>query len=211
MNKLSKKIVLSFSIAVCFLSVIISQEHADALVLYKNKQYPEAIAICEQEIISNPSNIDSYCVLCWSLVRNKQYAEAEQRALDAQKQNPYDVRIMEVLGEAKFYLGKNTGAMNMFQQYLANVPQNGSRIGNAYYYMAEIFVRQAKYQHADIAFSTAVHTEPLVDFWWTRCGYAREMAGSYSSALEAYNKALELNPSQSDAARGKERCIAHIN
>lgn|SRR5574344_1225400 len=206
----TKKIILTISVAAFALTVVFAQDHADALVLYKNKQYPEAIAICEQEITADPSNVDSYCVLCWSLVKNKQYAEAEQRALEAQKSNPYDVRIMEVLGEAKYYLGKNNGAMAMFQQYIANVPQNGSRIGNAYYYMAEIYVRQAKYQHADIAFTTAVHTEPLVDYWWTRCGYAREMTGSYATALEAYNKALELNPSQADAARGKERCTAHL-
>ncbi len=205
-----KKIILTITAFVCMIACAAAQDHADALVLYKNKQYAEAIAICEKEITEDPTNIDSYCVLCWSLVRNKQYAEAEQRALEAQKLNQYDVRVMEILGEAKYYLGKNEGAMAMFQQYIANVPQNGSRIGNAYYYMAEIYVRKAQYQHADIAFTTAVHAEPLVDYWWTRCGYAREMAGSYATALEAYNKALALNTSNADAARGKERCTSHL-
>lgn len=185
-------------------------QKADALVLYRNKQYPEAIAICEQEITANPNNIDSYCVLCWSLVRNRQYAEAEVRAAEAAKVSPYDVRIMEIMGEAKYYLGKNTGAMNFFQQYLANVPANGARIGNAYYYMGEIYIRQAKYQHADIALSSAVHTEPTVALWWTRCGYAREMAGNYDLALTAYNKALELDQSQYDASRGRERCLKRL-
>lgn len=185
-------------------------QKADALILYRNKQYPEAIAICEQEIVENPYNIDSYCVLCWSLVRNRQYAEAEIRAAEAAKVSPYDVRIMEIMGEAKYYLGKNVGAMQYFQQYLANVPANGARIGNAYYYMGEIYILQKKYQHADIAFSSAVHTEPTVAYWWSRCGYAREMAESYDLALTAYNKALELDPSQYDAVRGRERCISRI-
>lgn len=100
--------------------------------------------------------------------------------------------------------------MELFQNYLSNVPANGSRIGNAYYYMGEIYIRQAKYQHADIAFSAAVHTEPLVDYWWTRCGYAREMANSYESALEAYTKALDLNSSNTDAQRGKDRVTAKL-
>lgn len=200
-----------FLLPVLFLlfSEIFAQK-ADALILYRNKQYPEAIAICEQEITTNPNNIDSYCVLCWSLVRNRQYAEAEIRAAAAEKVSPYDVRIMEIMGEAKYYLGKTIGAMSYFQKYLANVPANGSRIGNAYYYMGEIYILQAKYQHADIAFSSAVHTEPTVALWWTRCGYAREMAGSYDLALTAYNKSLELDPSQYDAARGRERCINRL-
>ena len=187
-----------------------SQQRADALVLYRNGKYAEAIKICELEITEDPYNIDSYCVLCWSLVRNRQYAEAEQRAAEARKVNSTDVRLIEIQAEAKFYLGKNTSALELFQNYIANVPPNGSRIGNAYYYMGEIYIRQAKYQHADIAFSTAVHTEPLVDYWWTRCGYAREMTGSYSSSLEAYNRALELNSANSDALRGRERVVAKL-
>ena len=187
-----------------------SQQRADALVLYRNGKYPEAIKICELEIAEDPQNIDSYCVLCWSLVRNRQYAEAEQRAAEARKVNSTDVRLIEIQAEAKFYLGKNNSALELFQNYIANVPPNGSRIGNAYYYMGEIYIRQAKYQHADIAFSTAVHTEPLVDYWWTRCGYAREMTGSYSSSLEAFTKALDLNSANSDALRGRERVAAKL-
>lgn len=200
-----KKFIFYFLCACVFSISLFAQQRADALVLYRNGNYPEAIKICELEIQENPQNIDSYCVLCWSLVRNKQYAEAEQRAAEAREVNSTDVRLIEIQAEAKFYLGKNTAAMELFQLYLANVPANGSRIGNAYYYMGEIYIRQAKYQHADISFTASVHTEPLVDYWWTRCGYAREMAGSYESALAAYNKALELKPSNADAQRGKER------
>ena len=199
-----KKALISLIFTLAYAASSFAQR-ADALVLYRSGNYPEAIKICEIEIQENPQNIDSYCVLCWSLVRNRQYAEAEQRSTEARAVNSTDVRLIEIQAEAKFYLGKNTAAMELFQLYLANVPANGSRIGNAYYYMGEIYIRQAKYQHADISFTAAVHTEPLVDYWWTRCGYAREMAESYASALEAYNKALELKPSNADAQRGKDR------
>ncbi len=205
-----KKVFLSLILSSIFCFSIFAQQREDALVLYRNGKYAQAIKICEVEITEDPQNIDSYCVLCWSLVRNRQYAEAEQRAAEARAINSTDVRLIEIQAEAKFYLGKNTSAMELFQNYLSNVPANGSRIGNAYYYMGEIYIRQAKYQHADIAFSAAVHTEPLVDYWWTRCGYAREMANSYESALEAYTKALELNSSNTDAQRGKDRVTAKL-
>ncbi len=204
------KKILFLCLAVFSFSFASAVEKADALLLYKEGKYPEAIKICEQELKDNPNNIDSYCVLCWSLVRNRQYAEGEERALEARKVGPSDVRLMEILAEAKYYQGKNNGAMEMFQTYIANAPSTAARIGNAYYYMGEIYIRLGKYQHADIAMTTAVHTEPQVDLWWTRCGYAREMAGSYTTALAAYSKALEINPSQADAARGKERVSARV-
>ncbi len=211
MLKSIKKIALvAVVLSTAVVGVSAQQSGADGLVLYRQGRYAEAVKVCEQDIAKNSANIDAYCVLCWSLVKNKQYIEAEQRATEARKINNSDVRLMEVLAEAKYYLGKNTGAMEMFQLYLSNVPANGARIGNAYYYMGEIYIRQGKYMHADIAMTTAVYTEPLVGNWWARCGYAREMAGSYDTALAAYNKALELNPSQGDAARGKARVQSHL-
>jgi tetratricopeptide (TPR) repeat protein len=204
-----KKLLLILTIVFSFGSVF-AQSKPDALVLYRQGNYVEAIKICEQEITSNPRNIDSYCVLCWSLVRNRQYAEGEMRANEARKLAPADVRLMEILAEAKYYQGKNNEALEMFRTYIASAPANAARIGNAYYYMGEIYIRQGKYQHADISMTTAVYTEPLVDIWWTRCGYAREMAGNYATALEAYNKAIELKASNADAARGKERVTARL-
>ena len=209
-----KKKILLAALFASLLLPLAAQQKEDALVLYRNGNYARAIQICEQEIVTyanNPSRLtDSYCVLCWSLVRNRQYSEAEQRAADARKINGNDVRLIEIQAEAKFYLGKNSAAMELFQNYIATAPSTAARIGNAYYYMGEIYVRQAKYQHADIAFTASVHTEPTVDYWWTRCGYAREMAGSYQTAIDAYSKALELNPSQGDAARGRERCQSRL-
>ena len=208
MRNQSKKIIFA-AIFAAILFPAFSQAKVDALKLYREKKYAEAIAACEAELSENPNNMDSYAVLCWSLVKNKQYVEAEQRAMEASKKNPYDVRIMEILGEAKFYQGKNTGAMQYFQEYVANASKGGD-IGTAYYFMGEIYIKQKKYQHADISLSMAVRSEPLLDYWWMRLGYARENAGNYESALTAYNKALDLNPSQADATRGKARCTAAL-
>lgn len=204
------KKIISAIVAFCCFSMIFAAEKADALALYKRGEYADAIKICEQEIKDNPNNTDSYCVLCWSLVRNKQYAEGEARAVEARAKWPSDIRLMEILAEAKYYQGKNNGALEMFQTYIANAPSTAARIGNAYYYMGEIYIRLGRYQHADISMSAAVKAEPQVALWWTRCGYAREMAGSYNGALEAYNKALETDASQADAARGKERVAARL-
>ena len=182
----------------------------DALVLYHNGKYRESVQVCEEELKQNPNRVESYVVMCWALVKNKQYAEAEERATEGLVISPYDLRLIEVLGEAKYYLGKNTGAMEQFRKYVASAPESGSRVGIAYYYMGEIFIRQARYQHADIALSSAVKKEPLLDTWWVRLGYAREMAGNYYEAVAAYDEALRLNSSSVEASRGRERVNAKL-
>lgn len=206
-----KKSLIFLLILLSFTNVY-SQTSAkqDALVLYNNGKLREAIKVCEDEILENPNRVDSYVVMCWALVKNKQYAEAEQRATEGLVVSPYDLRLIEVLGEAKYYLGKNSGAMEQFQRYVANASDNSARIGTAYYFMGEIFIKQARFQHADIALSSAVKKEPLIDKWWVRLGYAREQAGNYLESVNAYDEALRLNPSSIDASRGRERVSAKL-
>lgn len=182
-----------------------SQTKPDALREYNAGNYLRAIEICEKEIQENDKNMDSYAVLCWSLIANKQYNEAEFWANHARKIAQYDQRIIEALAEAKYYLGKNQESLSLFQEYLSLVSLSASRSGLAYYFMGEIFIRQAKYQHADIALSQAVTIEPLKDFWWVRLAYTRELARSYGAALLAYNQALALSPFLEDAVSGRER------
>jgi tetratricopeptide (TPR) repeat protein len=209
-NNLNIKSIAASLLLLSAAALFAQDNKPDALKEYTAGNYKNAITICESEITANPSNLDSYVVMCWSLVANKQYSEAEQKALEARKLNAYDVRVMEVLGEAKYYLGKNNEALSLFQDYIANVGENGSRIGRAYYYMGEIYIRQARYAHADISLTAAVRNSPLLDYWWTRLGYAREMDGEYRSAVTAYEKALSLNAGQTDASLGKTRCMSHI-
>ncbi|MCR4733469.1 MAG: tetratricopeptide repeat protein [Treponema sp.] len=201
---MKKNKIIPFVILFSLFSISFAQTKQDALVLHNNGRDKEAIQVCEQELKENPNRIESYVVLCWSLISNKQYAEAEQRAADGLAISPYDWRLIEASAEARFYQGKNAAAMEQFQIYVARAPESAPRVGAAYYYMGEIFILQERYQHADIAFSSAVKKEPASDKWWVRLGYAREMAGNYYEALNAYDEALMLNPSSVAAAKGRE-------
>jgi len=184
---------------------LFAQAKKDALVLYQNGKYAEAIEVCEEELQEDPNRLSSYIVMCWSLVKSKQYSQAEQRALEGLAVSPYDLKLIEILGEAKYYLGKNTGAMEQFQKYVASAPDSSSRVGSAYYFMGEIYIKQGRYQHADMAFTSACRKDPLIDRWWVRLGYAREMAGNYDESHKAYEEALRLNSSNVDASAGRER------
>ena len=73
--------------------------------------------------------------------------------------------------------------------------------------MGELYLRLAKYKHADIALSAAVTLETVNSLWWSRLGYAREQTRDYRYSLEAYNRALTLNKNLTDAQRGKDRVL----
>ena len=197
--------ILTFSI---FLTVIIlpaqSQDRPDALASYNAGDYAGAVEICLEEIEEAPASRDSYSVLCWSLLALKRYEETFEYATRAYEFAPNDPRIVEVLGEANYFLGRNLEALELFEKY-AVIADTGGRIDRVYYFMGEIFIRLGEYNHADIAFSTALYHSPNISAWWGRLGYAREMSSDFVNSLEAYNKALALNPNLLDADRGRAR------
>ncbi|WP_411042611.1 tetratricopeptide repeat protein [Treponema sp. TIM-1] len=183
---------------------VFAQNRPDAVQAYRNGNYEQAIAICLNEISVNRNNIESYVVLCWSLIRLNRYEEANTYAQIGRNLNRYDPRIIEILGEINYFQGSNQEALSYFQEYI-NLAPEGQRIEMVYYFMGEIFIRLGRFRHADIALSTAVHRVPENAAWWTRLAYARENAGDLPEAAAAYERALALDAQLADARRGLDR------
>jgi len=201
---------LLFGLMFLIISIsVFGQDRPDALALYQAGKYEKAVKICLGELAIRPGNMDSYSVLGWSLIRLAKYKEALERAQEGLKISRYDTRIVEIVGEANFYLGKNKEALKWFEEYASLSPEGG-RIDSVYYFMGELYIKMGEYSHADIALTTAVYRSPNIARWWARLGYAREMAKDYKYSIEAYNKALDLAPSFPDAKRGKERVEAQL-
>jgi tetratricopeptide (TPR) repeat protein len=201
--------VLRIAAAACALVLLLfsagtasAQEKPDALKLYNNGQYERAVEVCLDELEVMPRNMDSYSVLCWSLLRLNRYDEAQEYAEQGLEISRYDPRMVEVMGEVHYYKGNNLEALKWFEEYAVLSP-TGPRIDSVYYFMGEIFIRLGEFHHADIALTTAVYHTPTVARWWARLGYSREMAEDYRHAIEAYDEARRLNPNLSDASRGK--------
>jgi len=169
-----------------------------------NIHYNEAIQMCLDELNRNDSNMDSYTVLTWSLLRQRRYSEVIGWGDRALKINPGDYRIIETMGEAYFYLNDYEHSLIMMQRYAASMPR-GDRASTAYFFMGEIYRNQRKYLHADIAYTTAVTLEGSIFLWWYRLGTVREAAGEYASAIIAYEKVLSLNPNYREATEALER------
>ena len=197
--------LLSF-VPVFFLgvSLVFPQSDPDALIEYRQANFERAVQICRDEIASNPDNLESHVVICWSLLRLGRYEEALRYARAARSLSRYDARVAEILGEVYYYQGNNSEALQYFQEYV-NLAPAGQRIESVYYFIGEIYIRMGKFRHADIALSTAVHWLPGNATWWTRLAFARENAGELTGAVTAYERALSLNPQLSDARRGLDR------
>jgi len=200
--KYSRRIMTAFLLFVS--ASVFAQNRPDALAAYRDQNFERAVQICREEIAENASNQEAHVVICWSLIRLGRYEEALRYARSGRNLNRYDPRITEILGEIYFYQGLNNEALQYFQDYINNSPE-GQRIEMVYYFMGEIFIRQGRFRHADIALSTAVHFTPGNAAWWVRLAYTRESAGDLSSAIEAYERALSLNSQLTDAQRGLER------
>jgi tetratricopeptide (TPR) repeat protein len=148
-------------------------------------------------------DIDAYVALSWSLVALGRHQEAEIQAAKGYSLRK-DPRLAQAQGEAAFALGKNEVALKMLEEYLATFPE-GPRAGNSYYLCGELYLRFAKFNHADIALSAAVLHFPNNPQWLTRLGWAREKSRKYLQALNAYEQALALNPNLLDAQEGRKR------
>ena len=189
---------------------LFAQTRPDALEEYRRGNFERSVAICKDEMLENPRNMESHVVICWSLIRLARYQEALVYATEGLGINRYDPRIIEVLGEIHYYEGRNAEALRYFQEYVTLAPE-GQRIETVYYFIGEIYIRLGRFRHADIALSTAVHWLPGNAAWWTRLAYARESAGDLQEAITAYEQALVLNSQLADARRGLTRVRQLLN
>jgi len=203
MNSLFFKLLL-FILFSLLPSGIFAQTRPDALQEFRNGNYTRSVEICLDEIAENPNNLESHVVISWSLIRLGRYADALNYANAGRRISRYDIRITLVLGEIAYFMGHNNEAILFFQEYI-NLAPSGSRLDIVYYYLGEIYIRLGHFRHADVALSTAVHLVPGNAQWWTRLAYARENAHELREAVNAYERALNLNPQLADARRGLDR------
>lgn len=186
-----------------------AQTKPDALKIYNAGNYKNAIEICLSEIKDSPNNLDSYVVLTWALLADGQYIEALKWAEKSKSISKFDPRILETEGQAYYRLGRNAEAIRSFEAYVVYAP-NGNRLSVVYYFLGEIYLRLKKFSHADISFSTAVSLASNNAMWWSRLGYAREMSNELNYALQAYERALQLNKNLSEAQDGRSRVLSRM-
>ena len=169
--------------------------------------FQRSLAMTERLLSKEPSNPDLQTLKTWNLFRLHRYVDTvvyAQSVLNTRQ----DHRILETMAEALFFLNKNEEALSAFSRYFAIAPESDDRRSSAYYYVGEIYFRIKKYEHADIAFSTAVALEKNMYYWWYRLGLVKEVLGQYRLAYEAFNASLALKSNFKPALEARERVKA---
>ena len=170
-------------------------------------RYQTALDAAEKALVSASTDMDLMALKCWSLFRLGRHQEV-LRAGSAALKVRQDFRILETMGESSYHLGRNEDAIAQLSAYIELAPVSDDRMSSAYFYLGETYLRMKYYEHADIAFSTAVHLAPAMTRWWYRLGVTLEEMGQYKRAWEAYGKALAGNPNYADAAAARSRIKA---
>lgn len=189
-------LVLFFLISPFF--SLIAQDNIDALSLYREGSYREAIEQTAKEIRANPRNMDARTIQGWALIAVKRYEDAENAALEALKINPEDSRVIEILGEAYFYANKLDLALEQFAKYVELSPE-GARIGKVYSFMGDILFKQKKFFESELAYTAATKDIPSSFALWLKIGEARLAIKNDKEAKIAFEKVLEIYPNNTQA------------
>ncbi|GHU07877.1 hypothetical protein FACS1894151_02870 [Spirochaetia bacterium] len=169
-----------------------------------NSYYNNAVRIAQDEINRNTANADTYAALAMTYQRQKKYADVLRSGDQGLRIFGIDYRVIEIMGEAYFYLDRYPECLQYMQRYVNALPQ-GDRASVAYFFIGEVYRLTEKWLHADIAITTAVKLEPGIALWWYRLGSVREEAGYYDLAIDAYQQALRLQSNYREASAGLER------
>ena len=166
--------------------------------------YNEAVRICNDEISRNTASRDTYTALTWALQRQRKYSDVIIWGERGLRLFADEYRIVQTMGEAYFYMDDYNRSLIYMQRYTNSMPQ-GDRASVAYFFIGEIYRLTGRFWHADIAYTIAVRLEPGIALWWYRLGSVREAIGDYSPAIDAYERAIRLNPNYREANDGLAR------
>jgi len=223
MRRHSAALILILTVSILPALAQTAPPRTDALLMYRQgrdletagkqadaqAKYTQAISVCDQELAADPKRTEAYVVKCWCLFRLGRHEEVISTGQAGMKV-AFDGRISEVMGESWFFLGQMDNCIKSLQKYIETTGDNGDRGPTAYFFMGEAYLRLKKFSHADIAYSTAVLKEPGMSRWWFRLGNACEGMEEWKRALDAYNKAIALSPTYTEAINAQVRAKAKV-
>jgi tetratricopeptide (TPR) repeat protein len=171
------------------------------------KVFASSLATTEKLIAAQGPASELVSLQCWNLFRLERYGEVVSTAQKALRSYE-DHRIIETLAESLYFLDRSEEALRYFTRYFEIAPTGDDRLSSAYYYVGECYMRLKRYEHADIAFTTATTMLKSMYYWWYRLGSAKEALGQYKRAYDAYASSIALYPGFQTARDAQARVKA---
>jgi len=182
---------------------------AQGLMSEAQVHYNEAIRLSHDEILRNVATPDTFTVMTWAMRRLNRHAEVLSWGQQGLQLFPNEHRLIETMGQSLFFMGDHSRSLSYMQRYVNSVPIGG-RAPIAYFFKGEIYRIRQQFHNADIAYTIAVNLQPGLPLWWFRLGSVREAVGDFIHAIEAYERAISLNPNHQEANAGLARSRLHV-
>jgi tetratricopeptide (TPR) repeat protein len=186
---------------VLFLGTLAFAQIGPARASFEREDYTSADTEALTELSREPGNYEAYEILSLAMLAREEYEEALKYGKEGLAIRGDSMEMVAAVGISSFYLGRNEEALGHFNHYIRRAPL-GERIHLIYFYTGEVYIRQQQWQKADIALSSALYHSPTMGSWWVKLGSLRLNKEAWIRAGEAFQEALELDPSNEEARRG---------
>jgi tetratricopeptide (TPR) repeat protein len=168
---------------------------------FRKKEYTEAIALFDRRIALDPNSGEAYYYIGLSRKEMKQYPEAVAALQHA-------AELDSTKGDRFFWLGVVHDVMKQPDQARqafersVQLDSTSSLAGKAYRQLGFYRLLSKDWAGAVRLLDRAVQLDARDVQAWVWLGQGNQNAGNRNKAMEAYRKALELDPNQVDAQKG---------
>jgi len=168
-------------------------------VLYEQERWEEAIRAYEESITLNPNMGESYFGLAQVFVAQGKYTEADEWFQEAINKNPENQWWLLQRANTARDAGKIKDSIGLYEQLVHRFPD----FAQAYSDAAWAYRLDNKPDLAISAIQAAIIKSKTPKIWYfIRAGKIYEWAGDYENAINAYEKALDINSKNKTAING---------
>ncbi|MCH7803157.1 MAG: tetratricopeptide repeat protein [Acidobacteria bacterium] len=147
-------------------------------------------ALFEHVLIVNPNNSVAHDVLGLEAMKKLEFAQAQQRFLEAIKIGPKYAPAYNHLGLVLLEQERLDEAVERFTQTLKLNPDSVDALNN----LGLVGLRQGKFREAALLFSQALEVDPNYAPAYGNMGLVLAAQERYEEAMDRYHRALEIAP-----------------
>lgn len=159
-----------------------------------------------QEILKlNPDDFDAHYKLCALLMQNREWKEALNELKTLGTKHPRNTDVLNLQAWALINCGQTDDAFALWRRATVIDPNNThirESVIKAHLSMGRLLRERKQFTPSLVHFKALLRYRPNSDEVYCEIGKTYQLKGEEPSALQAFNKALEINPKSKEARNG---------
>ncbi len=156
---------------------------------YKKGDLKAAEILCYKILSIDPNFIESKILLANISAKNRNFNETKKLLVEANKQEPKNISVLNNLGTVCRELGETKNAVDYFKKAIEIDPNNA----NSYYNLGAIHYDVKKFKEAKTLLEKTVELQPNFALPHFVLGNLHADLKDYENAISNYNKAIKIN------------------